>query len=44
VAGYELVGLEAACMSGDVHIVVLLDDTMPQFSVFVDIHLTVEHE
>jgi hypothetical protein len=39
-AGYELKGLEA----GDAHIVVLLDDTTPQFSVFVDIDLTVEHE
>jgi hypothetical protein len=30
VAGYELEGLEVACMSGDACIVVLLDDTMPQ--------------
>jgi hypothetical protein len=44
VAGYELQGLEAACMSGDVCIVVLLDDMMPQFSVFGDIDLTTEHE
>jgi hypothetical protein len=29
VAGYKLEGLEAACMSHDVHIVVLLDDTTP---------------
>jgi hypothetical protein len=29
VAGYELEGLEAACMSGNAHIVVLLNDTMP---------------
>jgi hypothetical protein len=36
IAGYELEGLEAACMSGDAHIVVLLDDTMPQFSGFGD--------
>jgi hypothetical protein len=33
IAGYELEGLEAACMSGDARIVVLLDDTMPQVSV-----------
>jgi hypothetical protein len=44
VAGYELEGLEAAYMSSDAHIVVLLDDTTPQFSVFGDIDLTVEHE
>jgi hypothetical protein len=44
VAGYELEGLEVACMSSDVHIVVLLDDTTPQFTVFGDIDLTVEHE
>jgi hypothetical protein len=44
VAGYELEGLEAACMSGDAHIVVLLDDTMPQVSVIGDIDLTAEHE
>jgi hypothetical protein len=31
-------------MSGDVCIVVLLDDTMPQFFVFGDIDLTMEHE
>jgi hypothetical protein len=44
IAGYKLKGLEAACMSGDVHIVVLCDDTMPQVSVFGDIDLTMEHE
>jgi hypothetical protein len=44
VVGYELKGLEVACMSGDARIVVLLDNTMPQFSVFGDINLTVEHE
>jgi hypothetical protein len=43
-AGYELEGLEAACMSGDAHIVVLLDDMTPQVSVIGDIDLTVEHE
>jgi hypothetical protein len=40
----ELEGLEAAYMSGGVCIVVLLDDTTPQFSVFGDIDLTAEHE
>jgi hypothetical protein len=44
VLGYELEGLEAACMSSDAHIVVLFDDTMPQVSIFVDIDLTAEHE
>jgi hypothetical protein len=31
-------------MSRDAHIVVLLDDTTPQVSVFGDIDLTAEHE
>jgi hypothetical protein len=44
IAGYELEGLEAACMSGDARIVVLFDDTAPQVSVFGDIDLTAEHE
>jgi hypothetical protein len=44
VAGYELEGLEVACMSGDVCIMVLFDDMMPQVSVFGDIDLTAEHE
>jgi hypothetical protein len=44
VMGYELKGLEAACMSGDARIVVLLDNMTPQFSVFGDIDLTIEHE
>jgi hypothetical protein len=44
VAGYKLKGLEVACMSCDAHIVVLLNDTTPQFSVFGDIDLTAEHE
>jgi hypothetical protein len=30
VTGYKLEGLEAACMSSNVHIVVLLDNMMPQ--------------
>jgi hypothetical protein len=40
IAGYELEGLEVACMSGDARIVVLLDDTTPQVSVIRDIDLT----
>jgi hypothetical protein len=44
VTGYEFKGLEAACMSGDVRIVVLFDDMMPQVSVVGDIDLTMEHE
>jgi hypothetical protein len=44
IAGYELEGLEAACMSSEARIVVLLDDTTPQVFVFGDIDLTVEHE
>jgi hypothetical protein len=44
ITGYELEGLEVAWMSGDAHVVVLLDDTMPQVSVPGDIDLTVEHE
>jgi hypothetical protein len=44
IASFELEGLEAACMSGDAHIVVLFDDTMPQVFVFGDIDLTAEHE
>jgi hypothetical protein len=44
IAGYKLEGLEVACMSGNMHIVVLFDDTTPQVSVFGDIDLAVEHE
>jgi hypothetical protein len=44
IAGYELEGLEAACISHDVCIMVLFNDTMPQVSVFGDIDLTAEHE
>jgi hypothetical protein len=44
VTGYELEGLEVACMSRDARIVVLFDDTTPQVSVFGDIDLTAEHE
>jgi hypothetical protein len=44
VVGYELEGLEAACMSCDARIVVLLNDTTSQVSVIGDIDLTMEHE
>jgi hypothetical protein len=44
VTGYKLKGLEAACMSSDACIVVLLDNMTPKFSVFGDIDLTTEHE
>jgi hypothetical protein len=44
VAGYELKGLEVACMSHDARIMVLFDDTTPQVSVIGDIDLTMEHE
>jgi hypothetical protein len=40
VMGYELKGLEVACMSGNARIVVLFDDTTPQVSVFGDSHGT----
>jgi hypothetical protein len=44
VAGYELQGLEAAYMSSNACIVVLLDNMTPQFPVFGDTDLTTEHE
>jgi hypothetical protein len=44
IVGYKLEGLEVACMSGDACIVVLLNDTTPQVSVFGDKDLTMEHE
>jgi hypothetical protein len=44
VARYELQGLEAACMSGDVRIMVLFNDTAPKVSVIRDIDLTAKHE
>jgi hypothetical protein len=44
VAGYELEGLEAACISGNACIMVLLNDMTPQFSVFGDIDLTTKLE
>jgi hypothetical protein len=44
VACYELQGLEAACMSGDAHIMVLFNDTVLKVFVIGDIDLTVKHE
>jgi hypothetical protein len=44
IAGYELEGLKAACMSGDACIMVLFDDTTPKVSVIGDIDLASEHE
>jgi hypothetical protein len=41
---YKLQGLEAACMSGDAHIMVLFNDTALKVSVIGDIDLTVKHE
>jgi hypothetical protein len=44
IACYELQGLEAACMSGDAHIMVLFNDTALKVSVIGDIDLTTKHE
>jgi hypothetical protein len=44
IAGYQLEGLKAACMSGNACIVVLFDDTTPKVSVLGDMDLTAEHE
>jgi hypothetical protein len=44
IAGYQLEGLKAACMSGNACIVVLFDDTMSKVSVIGDIDLAMEHE
>jgi hypothetical protein len=44
IAGYQLEGLKAACMSSDTCIMVLFNDTMPKVSVIGDIDLTTEHE
>jgi hypothetical protein len=44
IAGYQLEGLKAACMSGNACIMVLFDDTMLKVSVIGDIDLAVEHE
>jgi hypothetical protein len=44
IAGYELEGLKAACMSGNACIMVLFDDMTPKVSVIGDIDLASEHE
>jgi hypothetical protein len=44
VVHYELECLEAACMSSNECIVMLLDDAAPKLSVFGDIDLTSEYE
>jgi hypothetical protein len=44
IACYELQGLEVACISGDVCIIVLFNDTVLKVSVIGDIDLTAEHE
>jgi hypothetical protein len=44
IACYELQGLEAACMSGNAHIMVLFNDMAPKVSVIGDIDLTMKHE
>jgi hypothetical protein len=44
VVGYELKGLEVACMSSDACIMVLFNDTALKVSVIGDIDLTVKHE
>jgi hypothetical protein len=44
IAGYELEGLKAACMSSDACIVVLFDDTTLKVFVIRDVDLTAEHE
>jgi hypothetical protein len=44
IAGYELEGFKAACMSSDACIVVLFDDMTLKVSVIRDIDLTAEHE
>jgi hypothetical protein len=42
--GYQLEGLEVACMSGNACIMVLFNDTTPKVSVIGDIDLATEHE
>jgi hypothetical protein len=43
-SSYKLEYLEAACMSSDAHIVMLLNNVMPEVSVFGDIDLTPKHK
>jgi hypothetical protein len=44
IAGYQLESLKAACMFGNVCIMVLFDNMMPKVSVIGDIDLAAEHE
>jgi hypothetical protein len=44
VVGYQLEGLQVACMSSNACIMVLFDDTTYKVSVIGGIDLTVEHE
>jgi hypothetical protein len=44
IAGYQLKGLKAACMSGNACIVVLFNNMTPKVSVIGDIDLATEHE
>jgi hypothetical protein len=44
ILGYHFEGLEAACMSPDMHIVMLFHNLTPQISVLGDINLASEHE
>jgi hypothetical protein len=44
VARYKLQGLEVACMSGNVCIMVLFNDMVPKVFVIGDIDLTAKHE
>jgi hypothetical protein len=42
--GYQLEGLEVACMSGNACVVVLFNDMTPKVSVIGDIDIAAEHE
>jgi hypothetical protein len=44
IACYEFQGLEVACMSSNVYIMVLFNDMAPKVSVIGDIDLTAKHE
>jgi hypothetical protein len=44
VAQYEFKCFKVACMSSDTHMVMLLDNVMPQVSFFGDMNLTSEHK
>jgi hypothetical protein len=44
IAGYQLEGLKAACMSGNACNMVLFDDMTHKVSVIGDVDLAMEHE